>query len=147
VDFATPIPFAGLLGIELHRFAGGEAEMSLEMRDELTNSWGVAHGGVTMTLLDVVMAHAARSPDVDGAEPRRGVVTIEMKTSFLQPGSGRLVALGNVLHRSATMAFCQGSVRDGEGRLVGHGTGTFKYMNALPAGAGGRSIRRLDASD
>jgi uncharacterized protein (TIGR00369 family) len=147
MDFVTPIPFVALLGIELQRFVGGEAEMALELREELTNSWGVAHGGVTMTLLDVVMAHAARSPDADGAEPHPGVVTIEMKTSFLQPGSGRLVAHGNLLHRTATMAFCQGSVRDGEGRLVGHGTGTFKYMNALPVGAGGRRIQRLNASD
>jgi len=147
MDFTTPIPFAGLLGIQLHRFAGGEAEMSLELREELTNSWGVAHGGVTMTLLDVVMAHAARSPSEPGAEPHAGVVTIEMKTSFLQPGVGRLVAHGNLLHRTASMAFCQASVRDADGKLVGHGTGTFKYMNGLPVGGGGRRIHKLNASD
>jgi uncharacterized protein (TIGR00369 family) len=147
MDFTTPIPFAGLLGIQLHRFVGGEAEMSLELREELTNSWGVAHGGVTMTLLDVVMAHAARSPGEPGAEPHSGVVTIEMKTSFLQPGVGRLVAHGNLLHRTASMAFCQASVRDADGKLVGHGTGTFKYMNGLPVRGGGRRIHKLNASD
>jgi uncharacterized protein (TIGR00369 family) len=145
MDFTTPIPFAGLLGIQLHRFMGGEAEMSLELREELTNSWGVAHGGVTMTLLDVVMAHAARSPSELGAEPHAGVVTIEMKTSFLQPGVGRLVAHGNLLHRTASMAFCEGAVRDEQQQLVAHATGTFKYLKGLPAG--GKRIQRIDASD
>ena len=51
-----------MLGFELLRFEQGEAEIALELRPELENSWGVAHGGVTMTLLDVAMAHAARSP-------------------------------------------------------------------------------------
>jgi hypothetical protein len=47
----------------------GEAEIALPLRPELENSWGVAHGGVTMTLLDVAMAHAARSPGAT-ASPR-----------------------------------------------------------------------------
>ena len=38
-------------------------------------------------------------------------------------------------------------VYDGEGRLAAHGTGTFKYMKALPVGPGGRRIQKADASD
>ena len=49
------------------------------------------HGGVTMTLLDVVMAHAARDAGRRGVAETSGVVTIEMKTSFLRRGLGRLV--------------------------------------------------------
>jgi acyl-coenzyme A thioesterase PaaI-like protein len=59
-----------------------------------------------MTLLDVVMAHAARSPGDDGVAEHSGVVTVEMKTSFLRPGLGRLVGTGRRLHRTASMAFC-----------------------------------------
>jgi uncharacterized protein (TIGR00369 family) len=147
LKFAAQIPFVDLLGLQLLRFEAGEAEIALELREELTNSWGVAHGGVTMTLLDVVMAHAARSPTQPGGEPQPGVVTVEMKTSFLQPGLGRLVAHGSLLHRTASMAFCQGSVRGAEGQLIAHATGTFKYMKALPAGPGGRRIQKLNASD
>jgi acyl-coenzyme A thioesterase PaaI-like protein len=40
-----------------------------------------------MTLLDVVMAHAARTPGADGVAETSGVVTIEMKTTFLRPGT------------------------------------------------------------
>ncbi len=147
MQFKVHIPFVEMLGFELHRFDGGHAEMSVQLREELTNSWGVAHGGLTMTLLDVVMAHAARSPAEPGGESQPGVVTIEMKTTFMRPGMGRLRATGTLLHRTSSMAFCEGSVFSEDGTLAGHATGTFKYMRGLPVGTGGRRIQKLSASD
>ena len=145
MKFLVHIPFVEHLGFELLRFEKGEAEIAVELREELTNSWGVAHGGVTMTLLDVVMAHAARSPDETGTPESSGVVTVEMKTSFMRPGLGRLVGSGRRLHRTASMAFCEASLHDAAGELVAHATGTFKYLRGLPAG--GKRIQRLNASD
>jgi acyl-coenzyme A thioesterase PaaI-like protein len=67
-----------------------------------------------MTLLDVSMATAARSQ-----VPEMGVVTIEMKTSFMQPGLvGPLVAKGELMHRTVTMAFTQATVFDAHGAQV-----------------------------
>lgn len=139
------IPFVELLGVEVLAFEGGAAELALTLREELCNSWSVAHGGVTMTLLDVAMAHAARSPNQAGHPTSESVVTIEMKTSFMRPALGRLVARGRVLRRTAGMAFCEGSMTDETGELVAHATGTFKYLKGLPAG--GRRIMRTAASD
>ena len=145
MEFQIRIPFVESLGFELLRFQGGDAEIALTLREELTNSWGVVHGGVTMTLLDVVMAHAARSPDVEGGEAKPGVVTVEMKTSFMRPGEGALRAVGRLLHRSTTMAFCDGSVYGEDGKLCAHATGTFKYLKALPGK--GRSLKALQRSE
>lgn len=142
----THIPFLAHLGCTLHRFDGGESELRLVLRDELTNAWGMAHGGVTMTLLDAAMGHAARSPDAPGGEPRTGVVTIEMKTSFLRPGLGRLTVRGRVMHRTLTMSFCEASVTDDKGSLVAHATGTFKHLKSLTVG-GLKVSRRGGASD
>jgi uncharacterized protein (TIGR00369 family) len=145
MDFPTVIPFVDHLGVELLRFADGEAELAVTPRAEHMNSWSVVHGGVSMTLLDVAMAHAARSP-LDGAPPdTRGVVTIEMKASFMRPGIGRLVAHARVLRRTNSFSFCEASLLDTQGELVAHATGTFKYLKALPAG--GRQLKRLNASD
>lgn len=141
MKFPISIPFVEYLGFELVEFGDGQARIALDLRDELTNSWSVIHGGVTMTLLDVVMAHAARSLDPGGP----GVVTVEMKTTFMRPGLGRLLGHGELLHRSTSMAFCEGSLSDAGGALVAHATGTFKYMKGLPAG--GRKITRPSASD
>ena len=145
MSFPVYIPFVEMLGLEFVACDAGASELALTLRDELCNSWSVAHGGVTMTLLDVAMAHAARSPNQPGHDTSPSVVTIEMKTSFMRPGLGRIVGKGRLLQRTASMAFCEGSVFDESGELIAHATGTFRYLNGLPAG--GRRIQRPDASD
>ena len=133
MDFQVPIPFASHLGMALEVWAGGEAVITYKDRPDHHNSFGVVHGGVTMTLMDVAMAHAARSVQQD-----MGCVTIEMKTSFMQAAKGHLTVRGLLLHRTATMAFTEARITDGDGRLCATATGTFKYVKRLPVG--GRHI-------
>ena len=63
----------------------------------------------------------------------------------LRPVVGRVVADGRLLHKTASLAFCEGSLLDAEGQLLASASGTFKYLRALPAG--GRQLKRLNASD
>jgi uncharacterized protein (TIGR00369 family) len=128
LPFSVRIPFVELLGFRLRRWEAGEAEVLFDPAAEHLNSFEVVHGGATMTLLDVAMAHAARSVQRD-----MGVVTIEMKTSFMQAAKGPLTARARLLHRSATLAFTDGEVRDAAGRLCAHASGTFRYVRRLPA--------------
>ena len=130
MEFPVHIPFVELLGFELLRWESDEAEIRFDARSEHQNSFSVVHGGALMTLLDVAMAHAARS-----GHPELGAVTIEMKTSFMQAARGSLLAKARVLHRSATMAFVEASVFDAEGGLCCHASGTFKCIRRLPVGA------------
>jgi uncharacterized protein (TIGR00369 family) len=143
MEFPLHIPFVQAMGFELMQMHGGEAEIALTLRPDQHNSLSMAHGGVTMTLLDVAMAHAARSADAttdaDANTSGRGVVTIEMKTSFMRPGTGRLTARARVLTRTIALAFCEASLFDEAGALIAHATGSFKY---LTRGAGeGRRVR------
>jgi uncharacterized protein (TIGR00369 family) len=123
-------PFIDTLGVQLIKAVDGEAEVLLPLAHAHLNTWGIAHGGVTMTLLDSVLAMAARSVAGDGI----GVVTVEMKVNFMQPGRGELRGFGRVLHRSTTMAYCEGEIRDSEGHFVAKALGTFKYMKRLAVG-------------
>ncbi len=127
IPFGAHIPFVHHLGFTLEKFEGGQSELHYAPRPEHLNSFNVTHGGAVMTLLDVVMATAARS-----VSPEMGVVTIEMKTSFMRPAkvaSGqRLTAKGELQHRTRSMAFTQGQVYDAEGQLCAVSTGTFKYV-------------------
>ena len=126
------VPFVAHLGFTLEKFEGGASELHFSPRAEHYNSFDITHGGAVMTLLDVVMATAARS-----AEPDMGVVTIEMKTSFMRPAKTaegeHLVAKGLLLHRTKTMAFTDGKVYDVNGQLCAHATGTFKYVKRSPS--------------
>ncbi|WP_087044085.1 PaaI family thioesterase [Caballeronia ptereochthonis] len=123
-------PFIDTLGVQLVKAADGESEVHMPLQDAHMNTWGIAHGGVTMTLLDAALALAARSVAGDGI----GVVTVEMKVNFMQPGRGELRCYGRVLHRSTTMAYCEGEIRDSEGHFVAKALGTFKYMKRLAVG-------------
>ena len=127
LPFEVEIPFVSHLGFSLHKWADGESELHYHARPEHLNSFDVTHGGASMTLLDVTMATAARS-----VTPDMGVVTIEMKTSFMQPARGPLVARGRLMHRTATMAFTEATVVDAQGKVCCHATGTFKYVRRLP---------------
>lgn len=129
MSFGVEIPFVTLLGFDLTRFEGGHSEIRFAPKPEHMNSFNVTHGGASMTLLDVTMAAAARS-----VNPEMGVVTIEMKTSFMQPAQGDLTAKGRLIHRTATLAFTEGTVFDEAGRACAHSTGTFKYVKRLPTG-------------
>ncbi|MBX3611413.1 MAG: PaaI family thioesterase [Hydrogenophaga sp.] len=131
MEFSVRIPFVDLLGFELRRMDGGEAEIAFDPAADHLNSFDVVHGGASMTLLDVVMAHAARSVQME-----MGCVTIEMKTSFMRAAKGPLLAKGRLLHRTATMAFTEGQIFDAAGKLCCHATGTFKYVPRLPTGPG-----------
>lgn len=138
MKFQVHIPFVELLGFELERFEGGEATIAFNPRPEHQNSFNVVHGGASMTLLDVVMAHAARS-----VEPAMGCVTIEMKTSFLRAAKGPLTAHGQLLHRTATLAFTEGRIVDADGKLCAHASGTFKFVPRLPVGKGTNALNTL----
>jgi uncharacterized protein (TIGR00369 family) len=122
--FGVEIPFVHHLGFELSLFEGGFSELHYNPKPEHLNSFAVTHGGALMTLLDVSMAVAARSVD-----SVMGVVTIEMKTSFMQPARGKLVGKGHLMHRTKSMAFTEATVFDDAGRACAHATGTFKYVS------------------
>lgn len=125
--FGVDIPFVQHLGFVLTQFVSGQSEISYTAQAEHLNSYGVTHGGALMTLLDVSMATAARSDT-----PEHGVVTIEMKSSFMHPAVGPLLARGKLVHRTATMAFTQSTIFDAQGRACASAMGTFKYLKRPP---------------
>lgn len=129
-------PFVGWLGFELVRYEEGRAAIRFVPRAEHHNSFDVVHGGVCMTLLDVTMAYAGRSSNLALGDAAPGLVTVEMKTQFMRPAEGPLLAQATLMHRTATMVFTEGRVLDARGGLCAHATGTFKFVRKLPAAAG-----------
>jgi uncharacterized protein (TIGR00369 family) len=132
-DFGgVEIPFVTHLGFRLTRFEGGHSQIDYAPKPEHLNSFEVTHGGAVMTLLDVTLATAARS-----VAPELGVVTIEMKTSFMRPAKvppgTSLIAKGTLMHRTKSMAFTEGTVYDDKGQACAHATGTFKYVQRRDA--------------
>ena len=132
IPFPVKVPFVESLGIELHAFHEGRAELHIDLDAAHLNTWEVAHGGVVMTMLDVAMAMASRSVSASGV----GVATVEMKTSFLRPAEHRLRAVAKVLHKTATLVFCEALLYDDRDHLCAHATGTFKALRGMPTRQG-----------
>ena len=142
MKFGVNIPFVHYLGFELVVFDSGLSQIDYEPKPDHLNSFGVTHGGAVMTLMDVTMAVAARSVAKD-----MGVVTIEMKTSFMRPARGKLSGKGRLVHRTPTMAFVEAIVYDAQSQACAHSTGTFKYVRKLPVSPTGAAPLDVISTD
>ncbi|HYF58690.1 MAG TPA: PaaI family thioesterase [Burkholderiaceae bacterium] len=135
------IPFLDHLGVELVAFGQGRAELAIQVRPELCNSMRVAHGGVLMTVLDACLAISGRAAHTDDYDAPINTITVEMKTSFVRPGAGRILVRGECVHKATSLMFCEGEARDEAGRLVARANGTFKLWRPKP----GDAERPIDA--
>ena len=122
--FGLTIPFGEHIGIEALEQQEGLVRTALEIKPELMNSWGVAHGGAVMTLLDLTLGMAARSLDMAS----NGSITVEMKVNFLKAATGRIHAEGRAMRSGKTLVFCEGEVRDADHAICAKATGTFKLL-------------------
>ena len=115
-------PFSVHVGAELERFEPGPAEISIPFERHLEQQNGVAHGGVLAFLVDNAVTFAG------GSVLGPGVLTQEIKVSYLTPGRGdRLVARAAVVHSTRRQAVCRCDVVAIEGeeeRLCATALGT-----------------------
>ena len=62
-------------------------------------------------------------------------VTIELKTNFIRPAKpGILVGEGRVVHRGGSIAFVEGTLTDGDGRLIATATATLRIVRVGEGG-------------
>lgn len=118
------VPFMQLLDMRREFSEGGRARLVIDERPEIGNVIGSIHGGVVITMLDVVMASAA----VSKLDFTRTAVTLNLNTSFIEPGRGRLTADGEVLSHDDSVAWCRAAVTDGRGRVIAQAQGSFRYL-------------------
>ncbi|MCP3772756.1 PaaI family thioesterase [Paenibacillus sp. MZ04-78.2] len=120
--------FNHYLGIEIAQVDENSCTAVLKIRPELYNSMeGVVHGGVTVTLLDVVMGYAA-APHVDGVQQ---CVSVESKINYLAPVRGDfLKAESKVLRRGGKIIVMEARATTDDGTLVAVALGTYARVNS-----------------
>ncbi|MEM6792921.1 MAG: PaaI family thioesterase, partial [Acidobacteriota bacterium] len=116
-------PIASLFGYELTEVGDGRAVFECVPGEQHYNPMDVVHGGVAATLLDSAMGCAVHT----GLPIAVGYTTLELKVNYLRPmtqRTGRVRAIGTVLHSGRSTALAEGRLEDGRGRLVAHATTT-----------------------
>lgn len=93
----------------------------------LLNPLGIVHGGWALTLIDSVTACAVHSRLPAGAN----YTTVETKANFsraIRPDTGPVQAEAKVVTLGRQIATAEGWLRDGEGRVLAHGTSTIMIL-------------------
>ncbi len=116
------IPYAEKLGEHSVHRSVGDVGLELDLVDDHMNSWQMAHGGVIMSMLDIVMGMSAKTLDAASS----GAATVELKTNFLKVAIGRVVARGLAQRAGRSLVFVEGELRNDVQILLARATGSFK---------------------
>jgi uncharacterized protein (TIGR00369 family) len=122
-------PIALLLGFSLVEVEDGHAVFECTPGERHYNPIGVVHGGLAMTLLDSAMGCCVQTRMAAGA----GYTTLEAKTNLVRPitmTTGKLRAIGKLLHAGNRVATAEGRLEDAAGKLYAHATTTCIILPA-----------------
>lgn len=99
--------FTNFIGFDIHTIRAGYIEGTLDLQQHHLQQMEFVHGGVTATLSDIVAGFSAYTLVKKG----HGVVTVELKVSYLNPGLGeKLSAKGYVIKAGSKLFFCESEI-------------------------------------
>ena len=120
--------FMHLIGANLTVITAGRVEAELPLAEKHLQQRGFAHGGLIATLADLVAGFAAVTLVPDDV----GVVTSDLKVSYLHPGVGQqLKAIGWVLKAGRRLHFCEAEVWC-DGLLIAKASATMAVIEPAP---------------
>ena len=121
-------PFQHFVGIEVLKLGGGKSVLQLELKEHHFNLYGIPHGGVHATLLDIAMGTAASFPDSSGKEVDS--VTLNLSVDYIAPPSSRiLTAKGKITKKGKSIAYCTAEIFDQDKTLIASGRSIFKLYD------------------
>ena len=123
-----PPPIAMLLGFRLTEVEPGHVVFECTPGEQHYNPIGVVHGGLAMTLLDSAMGCCVQTRTPAGG----GYTTLEAKTNLVRAitdKTGRLRAIGKLIHMGSRIATAEGRLEDAAGKLFAHATTTCIVLN------------------
>lgn len=121
--------FTNFIGFNIHTIEAGYLEGTLELKQHHLQQMEFVHGGVTATVSDIVAGFAAFTLVKKG----QGVVTVEMKVSYFNPGKGDLLlAIGKVIKAGNRLHFCESElwVQSGDHKtMIAKASATMAIIN------------------
>jgi uncharacterized protein (TIGR00369 family) len=126
--FEEQIPFNKLLGIRVISADNGKAMIGFDFRPELVGNFkmNILHGGVIASVLDLAGGAAVIAAYPPGS-PLHGMGTVDLRTDYLRPGSGKhFIATGEVLRHGRILSSTRMELRNDENVLIAAGTAVYR---------------------
>jgi acyl-CoA thioesterase len=118
--------FSKWLGVEVIDVGEGRCELRMPVREEMTNGFGTAHGGIVFALADTALAFCTNSS---------GEISVALDCTISYPAAARpgdvLTAVGVQETSSRKIGFASVTVRNQDDVVVGHFRGTV-YRTLKP---------------
>jgi len=116
--------FSQWLGVEVVEVADGRCVLRMTVREEMTNGFGTAHGGIVFALADTALAFCTNAG---------GEIAVALDCSISYPAAVRpgdvLTAVGQQETTTRRTGFASVTVRNQDDAVVGHFRGTVYRTN------------------
>jgi len=116
------VPIGEHLGFHLREVHPGRVVIAGRPDPRSFNLLSSVHGGWTAAILDTAMALSCLSTLED-----QTFTTLDIRINYLRPitaETGEVLAEGGVIQDGRKVAYCEAKLRDGQGKLLAHGTGS-----------------------
>jgi uncharacterized protein (TIGR00369 family) len=118
-------PYYQLLQITLEKIDEGFARFHMPFRKELTQAYGVVHGGAIASLADAAVAFALMTM----IQPGEKVTTAEFKINFLSPvHKGEMIGEARIVNKGKKLVLADMEVKNEEGKLLAKGLATYMIL-------------------
>jgi uncharacterized protein (TIGR00369 family) len=131
-------PYYQLLQISLDQIDEGFARFRMPFRKELTQAYGVVHGGAIATLADTAVAFAMMTM----IQPGEKVTTVEFKINFLAPVTeDEMIGEARIINRGKRLVLADMEVKRGDGKLIAKGLATYIILSPPEGETKGQNSR------
>lgn len=119
-------PMAKTIPMAMISVVPGTVRFTATAGKQHLNPLGGVHGGFAATVLDSVTGCAVHSLLESGI--RYATVDLNIKMIRPVPCDQELTAIGNVINRTGRLAFSEGKLVDGDGKILAHATATCMIL-------------------
>ena len=128
LNFAARFPFFNLIGLEVVDVAPGWSKTRITWRDDLTQPFGVMHGGVIASLIDTGIAHTLLLEEHIQELIQRGgaIVSVDLRVKYLRPVSaGTITCESKIARLGRQVIHLESVVVNEEGKEVARGDAIY----------------------
>ena len=120
-------PYYQLLQITLEQIDTGFARFRMPFRKELTQAYGVVHGGAIATLADSAVAFAVMTL----IQPGEKVTTAEFKINFFSAVTkGEMFGEARAVYTGKRLVVADMEVKNENGKLLAKGIATYAILGS-----------------